>query len=75
MCVIDDNGGLDETAKIRIRERDGEGRVEAERGELGVARDGGGGAAEGSEPLQAFGDSERVWLPNPKSPCSRRSRR
>jgi hydrogenase small subunit len=23
-------------------------------------------AAEGSEPLQAFGDSERVWLPNPK---------
>jgi len=23
-------------------------------------------AAEGNEPLQAFGDSERVWLPNPK---------
>lgn len=23
-------------------------------------------SAEGNEPLQAFGDSERVWLPNPK---------
>lgn len=25
-----------------------------------------GKAGEGNEPLQAFGDSERVWLPNPK---------